>query len=45
MAGLLIPDEGILLTHFLTADDVERSARFYSATATDGEDGPFPAAA
>jgi catechol 2,3-dioxygenase-like lactoylglutathione lyase family enzyme len=30
MAGLPIPDEGILLTHFLTADDVERSARFYS---------------
>ena len=30
MAGLPIPDEGILLTHFLTAADVERSARFYS---------------
>jgi catechol 2,3-dioxygenase-like lactoylglutathione lyase family enzyme len=30
MAGLPIPDEGILLTHFLTTDDVERSARFYS---------------
>ena len=30
MTGLPIPDEGILLTHFLTADNVERSARFYS---------------
>jgi predicted enzyme related to lactoylglutathione lyase len=30
MARLPIPDEGILLTHFLTAADVERSARFYS---------------
>ena len=31
MAGRLpIPDEGVLLTHFLTVKDVERSARFYS---------------
>jgi predicted enzyme related to lactoylglutathione lyase len=30
MAGLPIPEEGILLTRFLTAADVEHSARFYS---------------
>src|SRR6185437_5010457 len=30
MARLPIPSEGILLTHFLTSQDVERSARFYS---------------
>jgi catechol 2,3-dioxygenase-like lactoylglutathione lyase family enzyme len=30
MAELPIPREGILLTHFLTAADVERSARFYT---------------
>ena len=30
MAGLPIPDEGILLTHFVTAADVERSVRFYT---------------
>ena len=25
-----VPDEGILLTHFIVSDDVERSRRFYS---------------
>ena len=30
MADLPIPREGILLTHFLIAEDVERSARFYT---------------
>ena len=30
MAGLPIPGEGILLSHFPTAADVEHSARFYS---------------
>jgi catechol 2,3-dioxygenase-like lactoylglutathione lyase family enzyme len=30
MAELPIPREGILLTHFVTAKDVERSARFYT---------------
>jgi catechol 2,3-dioxygenase-like lactoylglutathione lyase family enzyme len=30
MAELPIPREGILLTHFLTAEDVERSVRFYT---------------
>jgi predicted enzyme related to lactoylglutathione lyase len=30
MGRLPIPSEGILLTHFLTSQDVERSARFYS---------------
>jgi catechol 2,3-dioxygenase-like lactoylglutathione lyase family enzyme len=25
-----IPDEGILLTHFIVSDDVERSRRFYT---------------
>jgi catechol 2,3-dioxygenase-like lactoylglutathione lyase family enzyme len=30
MARLPIPDEGILLTHFIVSDDVERSRRFYT---------------
>ena len=30
MARFPIPSDGIILTHFLTAEDVERSARFYS---------------
>jgi catechol 2,3-dioxygenase-like lactoylglutathione lyase family enzyme len=30
MAGLPIPSEGILLTHFIVSDDVERSVRFYT---------------
>ena len=30
MAELPIPPEGILLTHFIVSDDVERSRRFYS---------------
>jgi catechol 2,3-dioxygenase-like lactoylglutathione lyase family enzyme len=30
MADLPIPDEGILLTHFIVSDDVERSRRFYT---------------
>ena len=30
MAELPIPREGILLTHFLTTEDVERSVRFYT---------------
>ena len=30
MAELPLPDEGILLTHFIVSADVERSARFYS---------------
>ena len=30
MAELPVPAEGILLTHFIVADDVERSRRFYS---------------
>ena len=30
MAELPVPDEGILLTHFIVSDDVERSRRFYS---------------
>jgi catechol 2,3-dioxygenase-like lactoylglutathione lyase family enzyme len=30
MAGLPNPSEGILLTHFLVSDDVERSRRFYT---------------
>jgi catechol 2,3-dioxygenase-like lactoylglutathione lyase family enzyme len=30
MAELPIPDEGILLTHFIVAADVERSRRFYT---------------
>jgi catechol 2,3-dioxygenase-like lactoylglutathione lyase family enzyme len=30
MAGLPNPSEGILLTHFLVSNDVERSRRFYT---------------
>jgi len=30
MADLPVPDEGILLTHFIVSADVERSRRFYS---------------
>jgi catechol 2,3-dioxygenase-like lactoylglutathione lyase family enzyme len=30
VAELPVPDEGILLTHFIVSDDVERSRRFYS---------------
>ena len=30
MAGLPVPAEGILLTHFIVSGDVERSRRFYS---------------
>jgi catechol 2,3-dioxygenase-like lactoylglutathione lyase family enzyme len=30
MASLPIPQEGILLTHFIVAEDVERSRRFYT---------------
>ena len=30
MAELPVPDEGIVLTHFIVADDVERSRRFYT---------------
>ncbi|MGH2474823.1 MAG: VOC family protein, partial [Candidatus Limnocylindrales bacterium] len=30
MAELPIPREGILLTHFIVAEDVERSRAFYS---------------
>jgi catechol 2,3-dioxygenase-like lactoylglutathione lyase family enzyme len=30
MADLPIPDAGILLTHFIVAEDVERSRRFYT---------------
>lgn len=30
MAELPVPDEGIALTHFIVADDVERSRRFYT---------------
>ena len=30
MPDLPIPDEGILLTHFIVSDDVERSYRFYT---------------
>jgi catechol 2,3-dioxygenase-like lactoylglutathione lyase family enzyme len=30
MAELPAPDEGILLTHFIVSDDVERSRRFYT---------------
>lgn len=42
MAELPIPREGILLTHFIVADDVERSRAFYSdvlggETVMDGE--------
>ena len=30
MAQLPVPREGILLTHFIVSDDVERSRRFYT---------------
>jgi catechol 2,3-dioxygenase-like lactoylglutathione lyase family enzyme len=30
MAELPVPDEGVVLTHFIVADDVERSRRFYT---------------
>jgi catechol 2,3-dioxygenase-like lactoylglutathione lyase family enzyme len=30
MANLPIPAEGLLLTHFIVSDDVERSRRFYT---------------
>jgi catechol 2,3-dioxygenase-like lactoylglutathione lyase family enzyme len=30
MADFPVPDEGILLTHFIVSDDVERSRRFYT---------------
>jgi catechol 2,3-dioxygenase-like lactoylglutathione lyase family enzyme len=30
MADLPIPSDGILLTHFVVSDDVERSRRFYT---------------
>jgi catechol 2,3-dioxygenase-like lactoylglutathione lyase family enzyme len=30
MAEFPAPDEGILLTHFIVSEDVERSCRFYS---------------
>ena len=30
MTGFPAPDEGILLTHFITSRDVKRSAAFYS---------------
>jgi catechol 2,3-dioxygenase-like lactoylglutathione lyase family enzyme len=30
MPELPVPDEGILLTHFIVSNDVERSRRFYS---------------
>jgi catechol 2,3-dioxygenase-like lactoylglutathione lyase family enzyme len=30
MAEFPAPREGILLTHFIVSDDVERSRRFYS---------------
>jgi catechol 2,3-dioxygenase-like lactoylglutathione lyase family enzyme len=30
MANLPVPDEGIILTHFIVSDDVERSRRFYT---------------
>src|SRR3954462_4336158 len=30
MAGPPLPTEGILLTHFVVSDDVERSRRFYA---------------
>ena len=30
MAQLPTPSEGILLTHFIVSDDVERSRRFYT---------------
>jgi catechol 2,3-dioxygenase-like lactoylglutathione lyase family enzyme len=30
MPKLPVPDEGIVLTHFIVSDDVDRSRRFYS---------------
>jgi catechol 2,3-dioxygenase-like lactoylglutathione lyase family enzyme len=30
MADMPIPEEGVLLTHFIVSDDVERSRRFYT---------------
>ena len=30
MASLPVPGEGIVLTHFIVSDDVERSRRFYT---------------
>jgi catechol 2,3-dioxygenase-like lactoylglutathione lyase family enzyme len=30
MSDFPVPEEGILLTHFIVSDDVERSRRFYS---------------
>ena len=30
MANLPVPDKGIVLTHFIVSDDVERSRRFYT---------------
>lgn len=30
MPDFPVPDEGILLTHFIVSDDVERSRRFYN---------------
>ena len=30
MAELPLPDQGIVLTHFVVSDDVERSRRFYT---------------
>jgi catechol 2,3-dioxygenase-like lactoylglutathione lyase family enzyme len=30
MADLPVPEQGILLTHFIVSDDVERSRRFYT---------------
>jgi catechol 2,3-dioxygenase-like lactoylglutathione lyase family enzyme len=45
MAELGHPDEGIVLTHFIVSDDVERSKRFYTevlggTVAFSGEGGP-----
>ncbi len=30
MAGVPAPNEGIVLTHFIVSEDVERSRRFYT---------------
>jgi catechol 2,3-dioxygenase-like lactoylglutathione lyase family enzyme len=30
MANLPVPEQGIVLTHFIVSDDVERSRRFYT---------------
>jgi hypothetical protein len=40
MAELPSPPEGIVLTHFIVSDDVERSRRFY----TEVLGGPVPRA-